>query len=145
MKKIIRQISEVFSVADDDSGSSSLSAGLSRNWIEGDLWSHANARPASAPARSTSLPREFDFSATEIIRPQKPHPAAARTQAGNTAIHSARRAVIKVQHIARFLEVNQTVKGENGFAYRIIQAIRGPSASYDLWKGPTRHVTFLLG
>jgi hypothetical protein len=148
MKRILQHINAAFHPSENGRDEvSDLPARSSRSWIEqGDLWNQKNPKTAAAPltreaARAT---KDFDFSATEIVRSRQPRPAASRTQAGVVA-YAERRRGLHAQNIGRFLEVNQTVQGNHGFAYRVIQAVRGASADYDLWKGPTKQVTFLLG
>lgn len=120
-----------------------------RAWIEqGDLWrDQASAKPeatATAEGGQPSLPT-FDFSASEIVRPRPTHATVvARTRPGSVA-YAERRRGLHADNIARFLEVNRSVQGGRGLAYRVVQSIRGVSADYNLWKGSTSQVTFLLG
>ncbi len=120
-----------------------------RAWVEqGDLWrDQGSAKPeviATAESERSPLPT-FDFSASEIVRTRPTHTTViARTRPGGVA-YAERRRGLHADNIARFLEVNQSVQGGRGLAYRVVQSIRGVSADYNLWKGSTSRVTFLLG
>jgi hypothetical protein len=141
MKQLLQRIGSVFHGEEENLDAGTFPARRSRVWVEqGDLWGETRQAPAPE-AKAKAAPR-FDFSETEIVRPP---PAATHVRSGGT-VHAGHRHGTGAEKIARFLEVNQTVKGgRDSFAYRVVQSIRGASADYDLWKGPTSHVTFLLG
>jgi hypothetical protein len=148
MKRILRQIGSALhpgsSAPHDEAG---FPAQANRMWMEQDLWNHQAADTAlpAPPAHAQNVrTTNFDYSVTEIVRTRERQAAASRTQAGTEA-YAERRRTHRAENIARLMEVNQTVKRDRGAVYRVIQKIRGVSADYDLWKGPTRQVTFLLG
>lgn len=148
MNRILRQIGSAFHTGSSDSSDEAgLPSQSNRMWMEQDLWSHQAAEtvapPPAAPAQNTRT-TNFDYSVTEIIRTREQRTAAMRTH-GGTEAYAERRRTHRAENIARLMEVNQTVKRDRGAVYRVIQKIRGVSADYDLWKGPTRQVTFLLG
>ncbi len=147
MKRLLERISTSLG-SDDRQDENDFPSRSDRMWTEqGELW---NARAAKAIPATAAGPRvpavSFDFSETEIVRaPRKNSDAVAVRTEARKAVFAEQQRGRRVQNIARFLEVNQTVQGGHGFAYRLIQAVRGVSADYDLWKGPTKRVTFLLG
>lgn len=148
MKKLFRQIGSVFQTQGRDAGHEpDLPSSSNRMWMEQDLWSQVAATDAAmdaGPVRQTRRATEFDFSATEIVR----QPARRTTTVRATAVGEAyalRQRAARAVNIARFMEVNRTIESDRGAVYRVIQKVKGVSADYDLWKGPTRQVTFLLG
>jgi hypothetical protein len=147
MKKLLERISTTLG-SDGGRNAAEFPSRSNRVWNDqGELW-NSGASKMVAPARTEprTPAKAFDFSETEIVRkfPPQSDAAVANTPARRTAYGDQLRGA-RAQNIARFLEVNRTVQSGHGFAYRVIQAVRGASADYDLWKGPTKTVTFLLG
>lgn len=146
MNKLLQRINATFQVVEDGSGDvSDFPSRDNRMWNEqGELWNQGASKVAAPTAPARSPAKAFDFSATEIVRTRVKRSVAVRTQSGTEA-YAERRRSLNAENIARFMQVNHTVQGGSGFAYRVIQAVRGVSADYDLWKGPTKQVTFFLG
>jgi hypothetical protein len=147
MKQILERISASLG-ADDRHDAKDFPSRSGRLWNEqGEHWNSKASSPMRAGAEEPTVPPAvFDFSQTEIVRNPRRNldTVAVRTDA-RKAVFAEQQRGQRAQNIARFLEVNNTVQGGHGFAYRVIQAVRGVSADYDLWKGPTKRVTFLLG
>lgn len=148
MKKLFQHMGAAFGAEDHErAGASDFPSHPGRVWVEQDLWRQAAASPAgrSAPVAQRPQPaaKAFDFTETDIVRAPV-RPADARRTAG-PQVYTQRNRDAHSDRITRFMEINRTVQGGRGFAYRVIQKMRGVSADYDLWKGPTRQVTFLLG
>lgn len=144
MSKFLDRLSKAFKLGEHTEPVDALARG-NRRWTEqGELWGAKS--PRQQPATEPRV--EFDFSSTEIVRVARaaiPTPPAKTTQAGLKR-GGVQKGELRTEAISRFLEVNQTVRCDRGFAYRVIHAARScVSADYDLWKGPTRQVTFLLG
>jgi hypothetical protein len=144
MSNILDRLSRAMKLGEYNDPVDALARG-NRRWTEqGELWNGKASKP-----QPVSEPRvEFDFTSTEIVRVTRaavPTPPAKKTQAGLMR-GGVQKGDLKPEAISRFFEVNQTVRRDRGFAYRVIHAARScVSADYDLWKGPTRQVTFLLG
>lgn len=145
MSKLLERIATMLKLGEVDEQSADVLPRGNRRWCEqAELFGNGSAQNVK-----TSV-QDFDFSATEIVRvPRPPVLLAKKTQHGMTVTvgttvekQSARNAA----PISRLFSVNHAVQGDRGFGYRVVRAARaGVSADYDLWKGPTRQVTFLLG
>lgn len=149
MKKLFQQIGSVFQThGRDASQGTDLPSSSNRMWMEQDLWNQAATTTdaaSPAPVRQTRRATEFDFSATEIVRPSARRATTVRATTVGGEAYALRQRTARAVNIARFMEVNRTIESERGAVYRVIQKVKGVSADYDLWKGPTRQVTFLLG
>ena len=148
MKKLMERIGATLAT-DDGQDTAGFPSRTNRAWNEqGDLFSRVTRQPAApATAEARAPTKIYDFSESEFVRklPKKESDAVAARSQARKAVYAEKLRGVRAQNIARFLEVNQAVQSRGGFAYRIIQAVRGVSADYDLWKGPTKQVTFLLG
>ena len=147
MKKLFERISATF-VTDEVSEGMDFPSGADRVWMDGqgELWNQRTSQAVvpAAPDVARLPPRQIAVDDSEIIRALPKRADAGFLRQRQTAFSEHQR-VRRVQNIARFLEVNNTLESERGFVYRVIQAARDVSADYDLWKGPRKQVTFLLG
>jgi hypothetical protein len=146
MSKLLERIANVLKLGEVAEQSDVLPP-RNRRWSEqGELWGGRSMAAESAKVQTA----DFDFSSTEIVRVARPQAMhAKKTQHGvsvTIGMTLPKMTAKRVEPISRFFTVNHTVQGDRGSSYRVIQAARqGVSADYDLWKGPTRQVTFLLG
>lgn len=145
MSKLLEKIADVLKLGEVAERRDML-VSRNRRWSE-----QCELSYESAQERSKAQPMDFDFNSTEIVRaPRATTVLSKKTQHGMTVTVGTtlpRTADVRSAPISRFFSVNHTVQGLRGSTYEVRRAASRQmvSADYDLWKGPTRQVTFLLG